>query len=251
MRIEYIIKSHNELPYLRLMLYSLKYNNPSMWELANIRVFANNCTDGTKQWCDKNGIWCKEVNMPGLYSIWNHAAKITDSEYLIFSASDFYLAPEFWPRILGAFLSSNMAFNPVNKFYHFTGTCIDNGISYEHPDIPERRWYKRNCGDNWTEFDEEKFLKVIDELKSEQSIIPKETQYCPLIMTREHYNSLNGFNTALGDYPTDIDHDFIRRGKEVGKECCIIPNAFFYHFGKKSLMRRDNINYDWKEIPNI
>lgn len=251
MKIEYIIKSHNELPYLRLMLYSLKYNNPSMWELCNVRVFANNCNDGTKQWCDQNGIWCKEVNMPGLYSIWNHGASITDSEFLVFSASDFYLAPEFWPRMLSAFLSSQQAFNPVNKLYHFTGTCLDNGMSYGHEDVPQRRWYKRDCGDNWQDFDENKFLNTIKTLKIENQLTERETSYCPFITTREHYNFLGGFNTALGDYPTDIDHDFLRRGKEAGRECCIVNESYFYHFGKKSLLRRDNINYDWKEIPNI
>jgi hypothetical protein len=241
--IAYIIKSHNELPYLRLMLWSLKYNNPTMWNASNIYVFANNCNDGTKQWCDHNGIWCKEVNFPGLYSLWNHAAQITNEHYIVFSASDFYLAPGFWKEI------SNTTEPTVHS--HVTGTCIDNGVSYGHEDEPSRRWYKRDCGDNWQTFDETKFLQTIKELKTSDKITLNQTQYCPFITTREHYNFLNGFNTALGDYPTDIDHDFVRRGQEAGKQPCIVNNAFFYHFGKKSLLRRDNLEYDWKEIPNI
>jgi len=239
----YIIKSHNELPYLRLMLWSLKYNNPAMWNIANIYIFANNCNDGTKQWCDRNNIWCKEVNMPGLYSIWNHAAKITNENILIFSASDFYLAPGFWEEIRRG--------NAAMIYYHITGTCIDNGISYAHEDEPDRRWYRRDCGDNWQTFDENRFLQVVKELESSEKTTQNQTQYCPFVTPREHYDFLHGFNTALGDYPIDLDHDFIRRGVEAGRQSCIVNNSFFYHFGKKSLLRRDNLEYDWKEIQNL
>lgn len=242
--IAYIIKTHNELPYLQSMLWSLKYNNPNMWQEANIYIFANRCNDGTKQWCDQNNLWCKEVDLPGLYSIWNQGASITSEPHLVFSASDFVLAPGFWNKI-----AAQTKDHP--DFYHFTGTCIDNGISYEHQDEPLRRWYNRNCGDNWKEFDYNTFLEVIKEFENEPGIIANQTQYCPFITTRDHYNFLSGFNTGLGDYPTDIDHDFVRRGKELGRECCIVPGACFYHFGKKSLLRRDNLEYDWKEIPNI
>lgn len=244
MKIDYIIKSHNELPYLANMLWSLKYNNPAMWDSSSIYIFANDCDDGTKQWCDRNNLWCKEVNLPGLYSIWNHAAEITAGELIVFSASDFFLAPGFWNKLLKAYLLFKQ------QFYHFTGSCIDNGISYPHADEIDRRWFKRNCGDNWHEFSEQKFYDAIKNIAS-IGITENETQYCPFLTTREHFSKLQGFNILLGDYPTDIDHDFVRRGKEIGRECCIVNNAFFYHFGKKSLLRRDNIQYDWHEIINI
>lgn len=244
-RVDYIIKSHNELPYLILMLRSLKYNNPDVWPHLDIKVFANNCTDGTQEWCDENDIWCRSVDMPGLYSIWNLGASMTDNEFMIFSASDFYLSKDFWQNIAAGWYAGE------GFYYHYTGTCLDNGISYPHPDIPERRWYNRDCGDNWQEFDIRKCEAFFDELKTEEVFTYKETSYCPFLTTREHYNFLNGFNTELGDYPTDIDHDFLRRGKEAGRECCIVNNSFFYHFGKKSLMRRDGLNYDWKQLGGL
>ncbi len=244
--IDYLIKTHNELPYLKMYLKSIKDGDPNIWKIINIKVFANNCTDGTKEWCDNNGIWCEEVNLPGLYAIWNYGASITNEKLLIFSASDFVLAPNFWHNILIAAINNS-------EFEHFTGTCFDNGISYPHSDIEERRWYNRDCGDNWKDFSFEKLLKVAEELKSDIDITPKETSYCPFITSREHYNSLNGFSTHLGDYPTDIDHDFIRRGKEMNKECAISNNSYFYHFGKKSLLRRDDISleYTLEEIGDL
>lgn len=241
----YIIKSHNELPYLRLMLWSLKYNNPGMWEAANIYVFANNCNDGTKQWCDKNGVWCKEVNLPGLYSIWNHAMEITYEPYVIFSASDFVLAPGFWNKI------TTNAEIFKEYYYHFTGTCLDNGMSYGHEDEPARRWYKRDCGDNWQDFDYEKFIEYIKEFEHDDGVRKEVTQYCPFLTTREHFNLLGGFNLAQGDYPSDVDETFVRVGREKGRQPCIVPGACFYHFGKKSILRRDTIEYDWKDIENI
>lgn len=244
-KIDYIIKTHNELPYLKMYLQSLKNGSSDMWEMSDIKVFANRCNDGTKEWCDRNGIWCEEVDLPGLYAIWNKGAQMTNGDLIVFSASDFVLAPNFWYEILK---------NAINyDFYHFTGTCLDNGISYPHPDIEERRWYNRDCGDNWRDFNHEKFLRETRVLKSYKDITPNETSYCPFITSRKHYEELNGFNTKLGDYPTDIDHDFLVRGKKIGKECCIVNNAFFYHFGKKSLLRRDgeNLNYKLEDIGDL
>ncbi len=242
-RVDYVIKSHNELPYLVIMLQSLKKNNPDYWDFFDIKVFANDCSDGTKEWCDANDIWCEEVNLPGLYSVWNYGASITNNNFIIFSASDFYIGPGFWKNVAksGAF----------NLYDHITGTCLDNGVSYPHPDIPERRWYNRDCGDNWQEFDEQKFLKEIKDIPAETTVTPYETSYCPFITTRFHYNRLDGFNTKLGDYPTDIDHDFVRRGKEKDMECCIVNSAFFYHWGKKSLLRRDGLSYDWQKLGGL
>lgn len=233
-KIDYIIKTHNELPYLRNYLLSLKLDNPDMWNLAEIKVFANRCIDGTQEWCKKNNINCIDVDLPGLYAIWNLGMSMTSNDRVVFSASDFYLAPNYWKNILEVVQS-----HP--EFYHISGSCIDNGISYPHEDIEQRRWYKRNLGDNWKDFDWQKFLLSVEEIDAItfQDITPKETSYCPFITTREHYNRLNGFNTALGDYPTDIDHDFLRRGKEAGRECAISNHSYFWHYGKKSLLRRD------------
>ena len=237
---------NKRIDYLIMYLESFKNSDPDIWELCDIKVFANNCTDGTKEWCDTNKIWCENVSLPGLYSIWNYGASITNNEFIVFSASDFILAPGFW-KVIGDSLVNN------GRFYHLTGTCIDNGISYPHPDIIERRWYNRDCGDNWKDFDYKKFLETVKEISTDKEITENETSYCPFLTTREHYNFLNGFNTALGDYPTDIDHDFVRRGKEAGRECAIVDKAFFYHFGKKSLLRRDgqNLSYNWKDLGEL
>lgn len=243
--VAYIVKTHNELPYLRLMLWSLKYNNPTMWARSNVYIFANNCNDGTKQWCDRNGLWCKEVNFPGLYSIWNHGAEITEDPLLVFSASDFVLAPGFWKKIV------NNAETFKKQYYHFSGTCLDNGISYGHQDEPERRWYVRDCGDNWQEFDYDKFIKYTEEFKNDNGVVSNVTQYCPFITTRTHFDRIGGFDLSQGDYPSDLDETFVRVGKEKGFPPCIVPGAVFYHFGKKSLLRRDNIEYDWKEMEDL
>lgn len=247
-KIDYIIKTHNELPYLAMYLSSLKYDNPDMWESANIIVFANRCTDGTQEWCKRNNIRCENVDLPGLYAIWNLGMSMTTNEKIVFSASDFILAPNFWNYIIEQAIE-----HP--ELHHFTGTCLDNGVSYPHPDVVERRWYNRNCGDNWKDFSTKEFIKSCVQINENTSskITLNETSYCPFLTTREHYNFLNGFNTALGDYPTDIDHDFLRRGKEAGRECAIANYAYFYHFGKKSLLRRDGegLEYTLEDIGDL
>lgn len=247
-KIDYIIKTHNELPYLSMYLTSLKHDNPDIWSVLNIIVFANRCTDGTQEWCEKNGIRCESVDLPGLYAIWNLGASMTENNHIIFSASDFVLAPKFWNYIIEQAIK-------YPEIKHFSGTCLDNGVSYPHSDIIERRWYNRDCGDNWQDFSIHKFWNACSEINktTQNKITFNETSYCPFLTTREHYDFLGGFDTSLGDYPADIDHDFLRRGKEAGRECAIANYAYFYHFGKKSLLRRDGegLEYTLNDIGDL
>ncbi len=243
--IDYIINSHDELPYLKLMLWSLKTHNKSMWEYFNIKVYANDCHDGTQEWCDANGIPCESVNLPGLYSAWNYGAFQTNNQYIIFSGCDFVLAPGFWEAIFHA--------HKLYGCYHLTGTCIDNGKARPHDDQPWRSWYVRDCGDNWKEFDYDKFITATKQINTSHAVF-FETSYCPFLTTRENYNFLQGFDAINLEYPktgpdgNGADHDFLKRSRMSGRECCIATDAYFYHFGDKSLLQRDDFTYTLQEI---
>jgi len=256
-KIDFIIVAHNELPYLKLMLWSLKEHNQDEWNLFEIKVFANNCNDGTKQWCDKHSIWCEDVNLPGVYTTWNYATSITSNPLIICASCDYVFAPDFWKNIL-----KEQQKNP--DIYHFTGTCLDNGVMYPHEDnvsvfawpspkkmLPtERRWFKRSCGDNWKEFSYKKFLQAIKEIGTEQSIRIYESSFSPFLTTRENYNSIGGFD-PLWEYPKPGDLHFLNKMKSMNRKFCIVDAAFWYHFGGKALARRDDIKYNWKKIDEI
>src|ERR1043166_782814 len=188
MKIDYIICSHNELPYLKLMLWAINLNQEIL-DVADIKVF-DSSDDGTKEWCEKHNIWCETVTLPDVWSTWNYGASITQNPLIVFSTCDHIPAPDFWRHIL-----KQQEIHP--EIYAFTGSCLDNGKTYPHEDnVPEytwptpglqlpteRRWFKRDCGDNWKDFSYEKFLIRVMQIGYTKDITRMETSYCPLLTT--------------------------------------------------------------------
>lgn len=243
-KIDYIIVSHNELAYLKLMWWSIQTYNSDIWALTKIKVF-DSSTDGTREWLDQEGIPYEAVNTPDLYSTWNYAVSVTNNPLIMFSTSDHVLAPNFWKEIL-----TQQSKHP--EIHFFTGTCFDNGITYPHEDnvavwgwptnrmqFPiERRWFKRDCGDNPSEFSYDKFLQHIKDIGATKDITKMETSYCPFLTTRENFNYMGGFNLSL-PYPKPADTDFLHRMIIAGRQFCVVDAAYEYHFSSSGRYLRN------------
>jgi len=248
-KLDYIIVTHNELPYLKLMWDSIKNHNTEVLSRCDVKIFDSSNNDDTKNWCKQQEIEYERTTLPGLYSTWNYAVSITENPLIILSTSDHVLAPNFWKNIL----------EQQEKhldIHFFTGTCLDNGISYPHEDnvaiwgwpyngyqLPtERRWFKRDCGDTPENFSYEKFLLYKQEIDTglQKEITLMETSYCPLLVTRENFKALGGFDLSL-EYPKPADTDFLHRMMIAGRQFAIVDSAFEYHFSSKGRYLRNFI----------
>ena len=92
MKFSIIIPSWNNLAYLKLCVHSIKKN--SKFE-HDINVHINEGTDGSLDYVEKNGIkFSHSIKNVGLCSGANIAARLTDTDYIIYTHDDMYFLPE-------------------------------------------------------------------------------------------------------------------------------------------------------------
>ena len=101
----FCISTWNNLPYLKLAIESVRKN--SYFKQAPFIVHAENCTDGTNEWLFENRekynltllIEPKTIEVRGIGGGMNVCADHTETEYIMFLHSDFYVT-ENWDKAL-------------------------------------------------------------------------------------------------------------------------------------------------------
>jgi len=94
----FCISTYNNLPYLKLAVHSVRKN--SYYKDAPFIIHAENCTDGTNEWlfenCDKYNLTLlvepKNEIVRGIGGGMNICAEHTETEYIMFLHSDFYVS---------------------------------------------------------------------------------------------------------------------------------------------------------------
>jgi GT2 family glycosyltransferase len=96
--ITYCVSTYNNLPYLKLAIHSVRAH--SYWKDAPFIIHAENCTDGTDEWLEKNAAQYsleyyidKNVAPKGIGGGMNFCAEKVKTEYIMFLHSDFYVTP--------------------------------------------------------------------------------------------------------------------------------------------------------------
>mgnify|MGYP001500937827 CR=1 FL=1 len=136
-----IIPSLNNLNYLKLCVDSLKKNSSFNHEII---IHVNIGADGTIEYLKKNNIQFTHTTYnAGIPEGVNKAAKIAQTKFIVYAHDDFYFLPG-WDK---AFLNE-IKLMPDNLYY-FSGTMIQNGQ------------VNLDCGDNLTNFNENKFDEII------------------------------------------------------------------------------------------
>ena len=103
--ITFCISTYNNLPYLKLAIYSVRKN--SFFKTAPFIVHAENCTDGTNEWLLENQdkynltllIEPNNEIVKGIGGGMNACADLVETEYIMFLHSDFYVS-ENWDKAL-------------------------------------------------------------------------------------------------------------------------------------------------------
>jgi len=101
----FCISTYNNLPYLKLAVYSVRKN--SYYKDAPFIIHAENCTDGTNEWLEENKnkynltliIEPENINVRGIGGGMNICAENIKTEYIMFLHSDFYVTKN-WDRAL-------------------------------------------------------------------------------------------------------------------------------------------------------
>ena len=92
MKFSIIIPSWNNLDYLKICIDSIKKN--SKYE-HDINIHLNEGSDGSEEYLNNKGIkFSKSKQNIGLCSGSNNAAKLSETDYIVFSNDDMYFLPD-------------------------------------------------------------------------------------------------------------------------------------------------------------
>lgn len=213
-----IVPTYNNLDYLKLCLKSIKVNSSFDHEII---VHVNEGTDGTKDFLNKTDLnfTYSEINA-GVCVAFNEAVKKATKKYIVLAHDDMYFCPN-WDKV---FLSELKRL-PENSDFFLSGTMVQ----------PFKSYINLNCGDNISNFDEQKLLSELPKIKFNDF---QGTHWQPSLIPLKTWNKVGGFSEefspGLGsdpDFNMKLWNVGVRLFKGLG-ECRV------YHFSSLSLRKK-------------
>ena len=173
MKLSIIIPTYNNLPYLKLFLFSLKKNSSYKHEIV---LHINNGSDGTLEYALQNNIkhTFSKKNI-GLCSSVNNAYSVTSTDFILYAHDDMYFCKN-WDIFL-----INEIKNQNDNLYYLSGT----NVSTRHGLI------NFDCGSTYENFNEEKFLKFS---KEDNSPNLQSSHWSPHLIHKELWDKIGGFS---------------------------------------------------------
>ena len=213
-----IIPTFNNLKYLKLCIKSIQKNSKFNHEII---IHINEGIDGTLEYLkDKEFItsYCKKNS--GVCVGFNKATALASKKYIVLAHDDMYFCPD-WDV---AFYDE-IKRHPENKDFFVSGTMVQ----------PFKSYLEFDCGKTLEEFDEEKLLKHVNQLKFEDY---QGTHWQPSLIPKITWDKVGGFSEefspGLGsdpDFNMKLWNIGVRLFKGLGK-------SRVYHFSSISLRKK-------------
>jgi len=203
-----LIPSLNNLDYLKLCIKSIKKNSSLKHEII---VHVNKGEDGTIEYLKNENIKFSFTKYnAGICEGVNLAAKLATTNYFLYAHDDFYFCPD-WDIVL-----LNELKNINNNLFYLSGTMVQNGQ------------VKLNCGDSFSNFNENKLL---DEYKNIKFYDFQGSTWAPHLIHKELWNKVGGFSEEFfpgtGSDP-DLNMKLWNEGVRIFKG---LQHFKVYHFG--------------------
>ena len=213
-----IIPTFNNLEYLKLCLKSLHKHSKYEHEII---IHINEGVDGTLSYLsDKNYKKSYSSINEGVCTAFNKAAALSTKKYIILAHDDMYFCPG-WDEVFNNELSK---IKNVSDFF-LSGTMVQPFESYINLD----------CGKNINEFDEEKLLRELPQIKFKDF---QGTHWQPSLIPIKTWNKVGGFSEefspGLGSDP-DFNFKLWKIGVRLFKG---LSDCRVYHFSSLSLRKK-------------
>ncbi len=210
-----IIPSYNNINYLKICIESLLKNS---YYKNEIIVHLNIGSDGSDNYLKSRNIKYTHTDYnAGICKAVNQASKLSTNDFITYAHDDFYFCPN-WDK----FLSDEIKSLGHNNFYLSSSTIGTFGNNL-------------NCGDNYENFDEKKFLNNYD------NIILYDLQgstWAPHVIHKSLWNKVGGFSEEFfpgaGSDP-DLNMKLWNEGVRIFKN---LSKSKIYHFKSKTLRRK-------------
>ena len=213
-----IVPTYNNLDYLKLCLKSIKVNSSFDHEII---VHVNEGTDGTKDFLNKTDLnfTYSEINA-GVCVAFNEAVRKATKKYIVLAHDDMYFCPN-WDKV---FLSELKRL-PENSDFFLSGTMVQ----------PFESYINLNCGDNISNFDEQKLLSELPKIKFNDF---QGTHWQPSLIPLKTWDKVGGFSEefspGLGSDP-DFNMKLWKIGVRLFKG---LGKCRVYHFSSLSLRKK-------------
>ena len=213
-----IIPTFNNINYLKLCLESIRKNSKYEHEII---IHINEGVDGTLSYLsDKNYKKSYSAINEGVCTAFNKAAALSTKKYIILAHDDMYFCPG-WDEVFNNELSK---IKNVSDFF-LSGTMVQPFESYINLD----------CGKNINEFDEEKLLRELPQIKFKDF---QGTHWQPSLIPIKTWNKVGGFSEefspGLGSDP-DFNFKLWKIGVRLFKG---LSDCRVYHFSSLSLRKK-------------
>ena len=213
-----IIPTFNNLKYLQLCLHSLKKNSIFQHEII---VHINEGIDGTLEYIKNNNIKYTYTKInEGVCVAFNKAVKIASKKFIVLAHDDMYFCPN-WDIIFEAELKKT---TNISDFF-LSGTMVQ----------PFESYINLNCGTDINNFDENKLLRELPNIKFKDF---QGTHWQPSLIPINTWNKVGGFSEefspGLGSDP-DFNFKLWKIGVRLFKG---LGDCRVYHFSSLSLRKK-------------
>ena len=210
-----IIPTYNNLEYLKLCIASIKKNSKFEHQII---VHINEGNDGTLEYLkDQKYKMSFSKENAGVCVGFNKAAALADCKYIVLAHDDMYFCPN-WDVVF----ADEIKKYPENKDFFISGTMVQ----------PFKSYLEFDCGKTLEDFDEEKLLKNVNQLKFDDF---QGTHWQPSLVPKSTWDKAGGFSEefspGLGsdpDFNMKLWNMGVRLFKGLGK-------SRVYHFSSISL----------------
>ena len=213
-----IIPSYNNLEYLKLCLKSIQKNSKFIHEII---VHINEGNDGTLEYLKNQEYKISHSKKnAGVCIGFNKAAALATRKYIVLAHDDMYFCPN-WDVVF----ADEIKGYPDDKDFFISGTMVQ----------PFRSYLEFNCGKTLQDFDEEKLLKNVNNLKFDDF---QGTHWQPSLIPKITWDKAGGFSEefspGLGSDP-DFNMKLWKMGVRLFKG---LGNSRVYHFSSISLRKK-------------
>jgi len=237
--ISFCISTHNNLPYLKLAVESVRKN--SYYKNAPFIIHAENCSDGTDEWLISNEYnleyYIEKNETPvGIGGGMNFCADKVETKYIMFLHSDFYVSKNWDVNCLSVMEEAKprtWVFSHRIEPEMFPGSQSRPGTVM----VP-----KETFGAYYHDFNKELFEEYAYEFGSANMdyFVPKAEGVSGLI-SKEDWDAIGG-NDPIFAPASYEDMDLFLRMKQAGYNFILTGASVVWHFGARGSHRLEENN---------
>ena len=241
MKITFCISTYNNLPYLKLVINSVRTN--SFFTNAPFIIHAENCDDGTDEWLEENAerynleYYIDKNESPiGIGGGMNFCADKVKTEYIMFLHSDFYVTPNWDKALMDTYSKYPNEKLWVNS-HRIEPQMFPNSQSRPGTVVVPKEVF----GAYYHDFNSEAFNKFSKDFTEMNDFeIPKGEGVSGLIK-KEHWDEIGGNDPLFAPASYD-DMDLFLRMLQNGFRFILPTTSLVWHFGARGSHRLEENN---------